>query len=79
MKDKHANYMPPSLLRLRCTRLSTRTSSHPYSVHLSNERVNQYLHAFIPYTGKLWNSLLSSVFPPAYDFNSFKGGVSKQL
>ena len=41
-------------MRPRCTRLS---ASHPYSVHLSNVRVNQYLHSFIPYTGKLWNSL----------------------
>ena len=39
------NSMPPSLARPRCTRLST---SHPYSVHLSNARVNQYLHSFIP-------------------------------
>ena len=43
---------------------------------LSNERVNQYLHSFIPYTGKLWNFLPLSVFPPAYDLNSFKRGVS---
>ena len=51
------------LTESRCTRLST--SSHPYSVHLSNARVNQYLHSFIPYTGKLWNSLSWSVSPPA--------------
>ena len=50
-----ANCMPPLLLRFCCTRLST--SSHPYSFHLPNARVNQYLHSFIPYTGKLWNSL----------------------
>ena len=42
-----------------CTRLPT---SHPYSVHLFNARVKQYLHFFIPYTGKLLNSLLLSVF-----------------
>ena len=45
-----ANCMPPSLPWPCCTRLST---SHPYSVHLPNARVNQYLHFFIPYTGKL--------------------------
>ncbi|MPC32023.1 hypothetical protein E2C01_025326 [Portunus trituberculatus] len=72
-----ANCMPSPLLRSRCTRLST--SSHPYSVHLPNARVNQYLHSFIPYTGKLWNSLPVSVFPPAYDLNSFKRGVSRHL
>ena len=41
-----ANYLSPPLLRPRCTRLSI--SSHPYSVHLPNARVNQYLHSFIP-------------------------------
>ena len=58
-----ANCMPPPLPRTRCTRLST--FSHPDSVHLPNVRVNQYLHSFIAYTGKLWNSLPLSVFPPA--------------
>ena len=48
------------------------TSSHPYSVHLPNARVNQYFHSFISYTGNLWNSLPVSVFPPAYDLNSFE-------
>ena len=46
-----ANCMPPPYSRPRCTRLSN--SLHPYSVHLSNARVNQYLHSQIPYTGKL--------------------------
>ena len=59
------NCVPSPLPRPRCTRLST--SSHPYSVHLPNARVNQYIHSFIPYTGKLWYSLPLSVFPPAYD------------
>ena len=47
--------------------------------HLSNARVNQYLQSFIPYTGKLWNSLPLSVFPPAYDLNYFKREVSRHL
>ena len=63
-----ANYMPPFLPQLY-------NSSHPYSVHLPNERVNQYLHSFIPYIGKFWNFLPLSVFPPAYDLNSFKRRV----
>ena len=62
--------MPPPLPRPHCTRLST--SPHPYSVHFPNAIVNQYLHSFIPYTGKLWNSLPRSVFPPVCDLNSFK-------
>ena len=49
------NCMPQLLRRPRCIRLST--SSHPYPVHLSNTRVNQYLHFFISYIGKLWKSL----------------------
>ena len=28
-----------------------------FLIHLSNARVNQYLHSFIPYTGKLWDFL----------------------
>ena len=64
-----ANCMPAPLQWLRCTRLST--SSHPYSVHFPNSRVNQYIHSFIPYTCKLWNSLPLSIFPPAYDYNSY--------
>ena len=72
-----ANCMPSPLPWPHCTKLST--SSHPYSVHLPNATVNQYLHSFIPYTGKLWNSIPMSVFPPAYDLNSFKRGVSRHL
>ena len=65
-----ANCMSPPLPGPRCTRLST--CSHPYSVHLSNARVNQYLHSFIPFTGKVCNSLPLT----AYDLKSFKRGVS---
>ena len=72
-----ANCMPPPLQRTRCTRIFT--SSHPYSVHLPNVGVIQYLHSFIPYTVKLWNSLPLSVFSSAYDLNSFKKGVSGNL
>ena len=60
------NCMPLPLQRHRCTRLST--FSHTYSVHLSNATVDQYFHSFIPYTGKLWNSLPLSVFPHTSSF-----------
>ncbi|MPC17383.1 hypothetical protein E2C01_010237 [Portunus trituberculatus] len=66
--------MPPLLLWPRFTWLSS--SSHPYSVHLSNARVNQYFQSFIPFSGKLWNSLPASVFP-TYDLTSFKREVSR--
>ena len=72
--SEFANCLSPSLPLSRCTRLST---SHPYSVHLYNARVNQYLHSCIPYTGKHWNSFPLSIFPPAYDLNSFKRGMSR--
>ena len=46
------NCMPPPLLRPRCTRFST--SSHPYSIYLSNAGINQYLHSFIVNSGTLF-------------------------
>ncbi len=70
--------MPPPLLpRPRWRRRFA--FSHPYSVHLTNARVNQHLHSFIPFVGKLWNSQANSVFPLAYDLYSFKRWVSRQL
>ena len=66
-----ANCMPPLLPRSCCTKLAS--SSHPYSVYLSNARVNQYSQSFIPFSGKLWNSL------PAYDLICFKREVSRHL
>ncbi|MPC16970.1 hypothetical protein E2C01_009814 [Portunus trituberculatus] len=69
--------MSPLLLRPRCTRHSS--SSHPYSVLLPNGRVNQYSQSFIPFSGKLWNSLPVSVFPTSYDLTSFKRKVSRHL
>ena len=59
--------------------LTAQDTSHPYSVHLSNAKFNQYFHSFIPYTGKLWNSLHMPVLPSVYDLNSFKRGVSRYL
>ena len=50
-----ANCMPALLPLPRCTRLAS-FSHPPYSVHLSNARVNQYSQSFIPLSGKLWNS-----------------------
>ena len=45
------NCMPPLLPQLRYTKLAS--SSHPYSDHLSNARINQYSQSFIPFSGKL--------------------------
>ncbi|MPC20807.1 hypothetical protein E2C01_013767 [Portunus trituberculatus] len=67
------NCKSPLLLRPRCTRFPS--SSNPYIVQPSNTRVNHYSQSFIPFTGKLWNSLPASVFPYSYDLTSFKRGV----
>ena len=72
-----ANCVPPLLLQPRCTRLGS--SSHPYSVILSNAGVNQYSQSFIPFSGKLCNYLPASIFPPPYDLNCFKREVSRHL
>ena len=63
-----ANCMPPSLPRPRCTRHFS--SSHPYSVHLPNARINQYLQSFIPYTLNSKTLFLCLFFPSAFDLNS---------
>merc|ERR1711980_70278 len=46
---------------------------------LSNSLMQELTSIFIPFTGKLWNSLPESIFPPAYDLDSFKRGVSRHL
>ena len=38
------------------------TSCHPYYIHLSNARVNQYLHSRFPYTGKFETLFLCLFF-----------------
>ena len=66
--------IPPPLRRARATRLST--YSHPFSVQLSDPRLNRYAHSFIYSTGKVWNNLPSSVFPASFDLYTFKRRVS---
>merc|ERR1712035_290190 len=46
---------------------------------LSNSLMQELTSIFIPFTGKLWNSLPESIFPPAYDLDSFKRGMSRHL
>src|ERR1044072_5801936 len=43
--------MPPPLRRARATRLSTH--SHPFSVQLSDPRLNRYAHSYMYSTGKV--------------------------
>ena len=72
-----AHCMFPPLRRARNTRLATH--SHPFSVQLSNARVNRYFQSFFYTTGKLWNSLPYSIFPAHFNLQSFKRNVSRHL
>merc|ERR1711980_53063 len=69
--------IPPPLRRARNTRQAS--NSHPFSVQLSNTRVNRYSQSFMYKTGQLWNCLPLSVFPSVYDLQSFKRNVSRHL
>ncbi|KAL7644702.1 UNVERIFIED_CONTAM: hypothetical protein RMT77_004515 [Armadillidium vulgare] len=66
--------IPPPLRRARATRLSTQ--SHPFSVQLSDPRLNRYAQSYIYSTGKVRNTLPSSVFPTSFDLHTFKRRVS---
>ncbi|KAL7633439.1 UNVERIFIED_CONTAM: hypothetical protein RMT77_016310 [Armadillidium vulgare] len=66
--------IPPPLRRPCATRLSTQ--SHPFSVQLSDPRLNRYAHSYMYSTGKVWNTLPLSVFPTSYDLHTFKRRVS---
>ncbi len=64
------NCMPPLLLRPRCTRLAS--AAHPYSVQIPRARVNRHSQSFIPFTGKLRNSLPLSIFLPFLQLRFFQ-------
>ncbi|KAL7631513.1 UNVERIFIED_CONTAM: hypothetical protein RMT77_018187 [Armadillidium vulgare] len=66
--------IPPSLRIARATPLSTQ--SHPFSVQLSDLRLNRYAQSCIYSTGKVWNTLPLSVFPTPFDLHTFKRRVS---
>ena len=69
--------IPQSLRRPRSTRQAA--LSHRYSVELCNPRIDRYGDCFFPSTSKLWNSLPASVFPDAYNLDSFKRKVYQHL
>src|ERR1700755_2089978 len=66
--------IPPPLRMVRATRLSTQ--SHPFSVQLSDPRLTRYAQSYMNSTGKVWNSLPSSIFSTSYDLATFKRRVS---
>ena len=61
----------------RNTRLAS--FSHEYCVEVGNTRIDRYDSCFFPYTGNLWNTLPSSVFPSSYNLSSFKCRVYRHL
>ena len=69
--------VPPPLRRARDTRLAS--TSHEFSLQLSNPRLRIVGGSFFYRTGRLWNDLPSYVFPPSYDLGTFKRLVSGHL
>src|ERR1700755_230901 len=69
--------IPPPLRRARATRLSTQ--SHPFSVQLSDPRLNCYAHSYMYSSSKVWSTLPSSVFPSSFDLHTFKRRVSDHV
>src|ERR1700755_1554587 len=61
--------IPHPLRRARVTRLSTQ--SHPFSVQLSDPRLNSYAQSYIYSTFKVWNTLPSSVFHTSFALHLF--------
>ncbi len=59
--------------------VESRLGARDQRMSLRYARVNQYLLSFFSFTGKLSNNLPASVFPPVYDLNAFKRGVSRHL
>ena len=48
-------------------------------IHILSTHLMQELTSIFTSIGKLWNSLPESVFPPYYNFSSFKRRVSRHL
>lgn len=55
------------------------TTCYFWWIQILPASVSQHPDSFIPHAGSLWNSLLSSGFPPACDLNSHKRRVSEHL
>ena len=72
-----AECVPPPLGRPRGTRQAT--SSHEWSVALSNPHIGRFGDCFFPTVSRLWNSLPSSVFPNCYNLSLFKKQVCRHL
>ncbi len=72
-----ANCMPPLLPRPRHTRHSSQ--AHSYIIQTPFATLNLYRDSFFLSTGRDWNRLPASIFPPVYDLNAFKRGLSRHL
>ena len=69
--------IPPPLRRPRSTRGAL--LSHEFCVSIGNPRIARCGTSFFPATSILWNSLPSSIFPPAFNLPLFKASVCAHL
>ena len=72
----------PLILLTACLPCSCGLAAQDLSLPLTpilSTSLMQYSQSFILFSGKLWNSLPASVFPPAYDLNCFKREGSRHL
>ena len=74
--EELATSIPPPMAQPRSTQQAL--FAHNFCVELSNARINRFCDGFFPSTSRLWNSLLSSVFPASFNHPSFlqKAGLS---
>ena len=69
--------VPPPLVRTRSTRQASH--AHPFSVTLSQSRIDRFSRSFFPSTSRLWNNLPEMVFPAEYNLPVFKSRVNRHL
>ncbi|KAL7642478.1 UNVERIFIED_CONTAM: hypothetical protein RMT77_007039 [Armadillidium vulgare] len=69
--------IPPPLRRPRCTRGAL--LSHQFFVEVGNRKLTRCGTSFFPATSVLWNSLPSTIFPPAFNLPLFKSSFFAHL
>jgi hypothetical protein len=69
--------IPPAPIHHRHTRGTL--SEHPYTVDICRLRTGSFSSSFLNTTGRLWNSLPASMFPPTYNLNLFKKRINIHL
>ena len=72
-----AQLVPLPYSRGRSTRYSD--TLHDFSVTIPRCYKDVYVHSFIPYTAKIWNSLPVECFPLNFDLNGLKSRINIHL